>query len=151
MVDSCRKCSRVFGSAVPAIFCDICKKWLYLKCSNLTDSQFDTLCSSSMPYFCHMCISDSLPINLDQGSPTFLKLRATLLLVHWLMRRATSLIYTSKLTLLLSLLSIIVVLIFDNVKTLIMLMLFLEQARGWPTWSLWATWCQRAPRWWPLT
>jgi len=26
-----------------------------------------------------------------------------------------------------------------------MLMLFLEQARRQPTWSLWATWCSRAP------
>jgi len=42
------------------------------------------------------------------------------------------------------------VLIFVNVKTLIMLMLFLQQARGRPTWSLRATWCPQAPRWWPL-
>jgi len=46
--------------------------------------------------------------------------------------------------------SIILVLIFVNVKTFIMLLLFLEQARGRPTCSLRATWCQRAPRWWPL-
>jgi len=45
---------------------------------------------------------------------------------------------------------IILVLIFVNVKTLIMLILFLEQARGRPTWSLWVTWCPRAPRWWPV-
>jgi len=32
-----------------------------------------------------------------------------------------------------------------------MLMLFLEQARGRPTWSLRATWSPREPRWWPLT
>jgi len=51
---------------------------------------------------------------------------------------------------LLNLPSIILVLIFVNVKTLIMLMLFLEQAHGQPTWSLWTTWCPRAPRWWPL-
>jgi len=30
-----------------------------------------------------------------------------------------------------------------------MLMLYLEQARGQPTWSLRATWCPRAPRWCP--
>jgi len=29
-------------------------------------------------------------------------------------------------------------------------MLFLEQARRRPTWSLRATWCPRAPHWWPL-
>jgi len=65
LVNSCRECRRRFSSTVPAIFCDICKKWLHLKCSNLTDSQFAALPSSSMPYFCHMCISDSLPVNLD--------------------------------------------------------------------------------------
>jgi len=32
------------------------------------------------------------------------------------------------------------------VKALIILMLFLEQARGRSTWSLRATWCPRAPR-----
>jgi len=54
-----------------------------------------------------------------------------------IMRRATSLIQTSEIKILLSLPSIILFLIFVNVKTLIMLMLFLEQARGRPTWSLW--------------
>jgi len=66
------------------------------------------------------------------------------------MRRATGLIHTSEIKILLNLPSIILVLIFVNVKTLIMLMLFLEQARGRPTWSLRATWCPRALRWWPL-
>jgi len=45
------------------------------------------------------------------------------------MRRATSLIHTSETKVLLNLPSIILVLIFVNVKTLIMLMLFLEEAR----------------------
>jgi len=31
-----------------------------------------------------------------------------------------------------------------------MVMLFLEQASGRPTWSLRATWCPREPCWWPL-
>jgi len=39
---------------------------------------------------------------------------------------------------------------FINVKTLIMFMLLSEQARGRPTWSVRATWCLRAPCWWPL-
>jgi len=46
------------------------------------------------------------------------------------MRRAISLIRTSEVKILLNLPSIILVSIFVNVKTLIMLMLFLEQARG---------------------
>ena len=73
-----------------------------------------------------------------------------LLLVYRLNLRATSLIHTSEMKVLLNLLSIISVLIFVNVKTLILLMLFLEQARGRRTWSLRVTWCPQAPRWWPL-
>jgi len=37
-----------------------------------------------------------------------------------------------------------------HVKTLNMFMLLSEQARGWPTTSMRATWCPRAPCWWPL-
>jgi len=59
--------------------------------------------------------------------------------VYRLMRKATSLIHTSAIKNLSNSLSVILVLICVNVKTLIMLMLFLEQACGRPTWSLWAT------------
>jgi len=41
--------------------------------------------------------------------------------------------------------------VFIYVETLIMLMLFSEQARGRPTLSVRATRCPRALRWWPLT
>jgi len=39
-------------------------------------------------------------------------------------------------------------LIYDTI--LIILMLFSKYAYGQPKWSLWATWCPRAPCWWPL-
>ena len=64
--------------------------------------------------------------------------------MYRLMRRATSLIHTSEIKILLNLPSL---LIFATVKTLIMLMLFLEKARGQPTWSLQAIWCPWAPCW----
>ena len=66
-----------------------------------------------------------------------------LLLVYRLIRRATSLMHTSEIKILLNLPLII--------RVLIMLMLFLEQARGRPTWSLRATLCPRAPCWWRLS
>ena len=66
------------------------------------------------------------------------------------MRRATTAWYTFLVKNLLNLPSVILVLIFANVKTLIMLILFLEQASGRPTWSLRATWCPWALRWWLL-
>jgi len=60
-------------------------------------------------------------------------------------------IHTSEIKILLNLPSNILVLIFVNVKTLIMLMFLSEQIRGRPTWSLRATWCPRALRWWNLS
>jgi len=36
-------------------------------------------------------------------------------------------------------------------KIRIIIMLFSKQTRGRPTWSMRATWCPRAPCWWPLT
>jgi len=36
------------------------------------------------------------------------------------------------------------------VTILIILMLCWKQACRRPTWALWATWCPRAPCWWPL-
>ena len=63
------------------------------------------------------------------------------------MGRATSLIHTSEIKILLNLPSVILVLVLVNVKTMIMLMLFVEQARGRPTWSLGETWRPRTPRW----
>ena len=52
--------------------------------------------------------------------------------MYRLMRRATGLIHTSEIKVLLDFPSIILILIFVNVKTLIMLMLFLEQVCGRP-------------------
>jgi len=54
--------------------------------------------------------------------------------------------HTSQIKNFLYLPSIILVLIFVNAGTFGMLLLFLEQARGRPTWSLRATWCLWAPR-----
>ena len=59
-----------------------------------------------------------------------------LLLVYRLIRRATSLIHNSKIKTLLSLPSVILVLIFFNVKTLIISMSLSKHARGWLPWSL---------------
>ena len=81
---------------------------------------------------------------IDQGSPTCLKLRATSCLSINAKGNQFDTHFWNKI--LLNLPSIILVLIFVNVKTLIMLMLFLKQARGRPTWSLRLTWCPRAPR-----
>jgi len=70
------------------------------------------------------------------------------------MRKAIGLIHTSEINILLNLslimLLLINLMIFIYAKALVMVMLFSEQARGRPWWSMPATWCPRAPCWWPL-
>jgi len=65
LVDSCRKCTVDVSDMLFLQSSVIYEKWLHVKCSNLTDSQFAALSSSSTPCFCHMWITDSFPVNLD--------------------------------------------------------------------------------------
>jgi len=50
----------------------------------------------------------------------------------------------------LSLIMLLKLMIFICMKALTLLLQFSEQARGPPTWSVWATWWPRPPCWWPL-
>jgi len=61
------------------------------------------------------------------------------------MRRATSLMHTFEIKNMfnLSVIMLLKLMTFICVEALILLLLFLEQARGRPTWSVRATWCPR--------
>jgi len=76
-------------------------------------------------------------------SSTFVKLRATVLLGYWLMQMVTSLthIVSEVKSSLKTLFTMLPLMLFIHVTTLIMLMLLSKQARGRPTWSLRETWC----------
>jgi len=62
----CKICSKSCTKCYETILCKICKRWLHLKCSNLTRSQFTELTSGSVPYYCYLCIYDCLPVDLVQ-------------------------------------------------------------------------------------
>ena len=62
-MDVCPKCQKALNCSSKAIYCDICNNWLHLKCSNESNIQFAELDSSSAPYYCHACISNTMPIN----------------------------------------------------------------------------------------
>jgi len=49
----CKICSKSCTKCYETILCKICEKWLHLKCSNLTRSQFSELTSGSIPYYCY--------------------------------------------------------------------------------------------------
>ena len=64
----CKICSKSCTKCYETILCNICKKWLHFKCSNLTRSQFTELSTGSVPYYCYLCIYVCLPVDLVQIS-----------------------------------------------------------------------------------
>ena len=59
----CTVCSKPCKMNQKAIECNICSKWVHRKCTALTDTQFNDLGSSDMPYFCQPCINTVLPFH----------------------------------------------------------------------------------------
>ena len=64
-MDNCKICAKPCNLHDNLIVCDICKLQLHVNCTNLTEAQFAELTSTSVPYFCHISIAESLPVNLD--------------------------------------------------------------------------------------
>jgi len=60
----CTQCCKPCKSNQNSIYCEICRKWTHLKCTNLTKIQFLSLGRSDLPYFCSVC---NLNIYLFQG------------------------------------------------------------------------------------
>ena len=44
-----------------SICCEICNKWLHLRCSKLTKLQFSTIWKSNEDWFCESCVQEILP------------------------------------------------------------------------------------------
>jgi len=63
-MDNCPDCGKLIDQETKAIYCSICKSWLHKICSNVTDEQYAEVTSSPEPFYCHICISESLPTNL---------------------------------------------------------------------------------------
>ena len=54
----CLKCQKFVYPQQNSICCDKCNKWLHLKCSILTKSEFELFCdpkNSNLCFFCHYC------------------------------------------------------------------------------------------------
>jgi len=54
----------VIDQETKAIYCSICKSWLHKICSNVTNEKYAEVTSSPEPFYCHICISESLLTNL---------------------------------------------------------------------------------------
>ena len=49
-------CGKPVKCTQNSLECDLCKKWVHLKCTNLSDEQFEFLASNeNLPFYCLNC------------------------------------------------------------------------------------------------
>ena len=68
----CGICNKTVTSA--SIHCDSCKFWVHIKCSNLSNSYFQTLSSQNDDWYCSKCYQYIFPfqdIDNDELLKTF--------------------------------------------------------------------------------
>ena len=62
----CVVCSVGVKSNQKGICCDSCDRWIHLKCTNHSLSEYNAFCENpSLPYYCPDCISQNSDNNPD--------------------------------------------------------------------------------------
>ena len=54
-------CEKIVKTRHKAICCDLCSKWIYIKCNNLNDLDYEYLKSNDETWYCKSCIHEILP------------------------------------------------------------------------------------------
>ena len=62
LTDKCSHCKKIVSSKQNGICCDLCNKWLHLKCSSLDKSTFSKLHPSDI-WWCKQCIQECFPFS----------------------------------------------------------------------------------------
>ena len=67
---SCNICSKNIRGNAKAVCCDICDKWVHIKCDNISASKYDELCEedNDESFFCIKCFNSELPFGLETDS-----------------------------------------------------------------------------------
>lgn len=64
---SCSVCSKRVYDSQRGIFCDCCKPWVHLKCTEFSYKEYISLSNDNTDWYCHLSIKDILPFNkLDE-------------------------------------------------------------------------------------
>lgn len=59
----CTTCNKNVNNNHRAIQCDICDKWIHLKCNFLNSKDYEDLKNSEEPFFCIQCIELNIPFS----------------------------------------------------------------------------------------
>ena len=62
----CASCVKIIGKRQDSILCNLCKNWIYRKCSPLGKCDFEKIGQIEEPWFCLGCRQENLPfLTLD--------------------------------------------------------------------------------------
>ena len=59
----CGICTKNVTNNHYAVYCDICKVWVHIKCNNITNYCYRKLEKSEDPWYCKKCIKDIVPFS----------------------------------------------------------------------------------------
>ena len=62
--NSCNICDKLVGKKHNAIECDVCNRWIHIKCNKFDKKEYELYKNdSSRSFYCIDCLSDALPLN----------------------------------------------------------------------------------------
>ena len=61
-INICPFCEKIVKTRDKAICCDLCNKWIHIKCNNLNDLDYEYLKSNDETWYCKTCIHEILPL-----------------------------------------------------------------------------------------
>ena len=70
----CLFCEKIVKTRDKAIFCDLCSKWIHIKCNNLNDLDYEYLKSNDETWYYKTCIQEILPFYNKKINPNKINL-----------------------------------------------------------------------------
>ena len=61
--DPCSVCSTTVRDNQRGIFCDLCLRWVHLRCTSLDVANYNRLSESADDWYCHNCLAKLFPFN----------------------------------------------------------------------------------------
>ena len=68
----CKICEKNVSAKVKAVQCDLCERWVHIKCNNLNYLDYRYLQNSNESWYCIDCCSTIFPFNSISSNRTFL-------------------------------------------------------------------------------
>ena len=72
--DICPFCEKIVKTRDKAICCDLCIKWIHIRCNNLNDLDYEYFKNNDETWYCKTCIQEILPFCNKKINPNIINL-----------------------------------------------------------------------------